>query len=206
MTTEIETTGTDPYDKIKDIEEIGLLHLKGYKNSEIAELTQKSPNTVREYIKLYKRHLEVEVENDPYFLEKVQYNTLKILAEMDEISKEAWESVDVASRQGMIAQRNQALKLALDVTTKKGQLLQLMGGQKSDGEYIARMQKAEQVNAVISKVIRDIVADCDICRPRAEAALREAFYLMDQDNDDYASDTVEVHDHEHIIEAEIVEE
>lgn len=202
MTTDVEVASHDPYERIREIEEVGLLHLKGYKNSEIAEVTGRSPATIREYIKTYKSRLEREVEDDPYFLEKVQYNTLKTLAEIDEIGKEAWESVDIATREGLVGQRNQALKLALDIATKKAQLLQLMGGQKTDGEYIARMQKAEQVNQVISKIIRDVIADCPVCRPKAEANLREAFALMEQ-GQDFEGDDDEVD--EEIIEAEIVE-
>lgn len=181
MTTDLEVVTNDPYEKIREIEEIGLLHLKGYKNSEIQQLTNKGQPFIREAIKTFKQNLEKQVDDDPWFLEKVQYNTLKTLAEMDEISKEAWESVAVADREGILSMRNQALKLALDVASKKAQLLQLMGGTNSDNEYIARMQKAETVNSIISKVVRDVIADCPVCRDKARVALREAFALMDDE-------------------------
>jgi len=123
--------------------------------------------------------LEHMAENDPYFLENLQYNTLKALAEFDEISKEAWESVELATREGMITARNQALKLAMEVATKKAQLHQLMGGKQTDSDYIARMQKAETVNQLISQVVRDVIADCEHCREKAAPMLKEAFRLMD---------------------------
>jgi hypothetical protein len=179
MTQEIERAGHDPFSKIEEIQEVGLYHIKGYRNSEIAEITGKSPATIREYIKLYKEELAREVERDPYFLERIQQNVLRVMAEFDEISKEAWETVNVATEEGMVAQRTAALKLALDVAKSKGQVLQLMGGANSDNEYIARMQKAETVNMIISRVISEVVADCPRCVELAKPRLREAFAMMD---------------------------
>ena len=181
MANDIEKSG-NIFDKAKKVEQVGLLHLKGYSNADIAELESISPQTVRDYISQYKNFLEDTAEGDPYFLEKVQYNTVKALAEFDEISKEAWETVEIATREGMVSGRNQALKLCLDIATKKAQLHQLMGGTKTDGEYIARMQKAETVNQMISKVIRDVIADCDECKMKAGPMLREAFSMMDTEN------------------------
>jgi predicted DNA-binding protein YlxM (UPF0122 family) len=189
------------FDKANKVEQVGLLHLKGYSLSEIAELEQLSPNTVQTYIGQYKTYLETRAEDDPYFLEKVQYNTVKALAEFDEISKESWESVEIATREGMVSARNQALKLCLDIATKKAQLHQLMGGTKTDGEYIARMQKAETVNQIISKVIKDIVADCEVCKPKARVMLREAFAMMNEEDFDPTGDK----DDDDIEDAEIVE-
>ena len=115
------------FDKAKKVEQVGLLSLKGYSVADIAELEHISPNTVRDYVSQYKSFLEDRAEDDPYFLEKVQFNTIKALAEFDEISKESWETVEIATREGMVSGRNQALKLCLDVATKKAQLHQLMG-------------------------------------------------------------------------------
>lgn len=187
------------FDKAKKVEQVGLLHLKGYSNSDIAELESISPQTVREYVSQYKIYLENTAEDDPYFLEKVQYNTVKALAEFDEISKEAWETVEIATREGMVSGRNQALKLCLDIATKKAQLHQLMGGTKTDGEYIARMQKAETVNQIISKVIRDVIANCDDCKTKATPMLREAFSMMDSESADDTEDIVEVYEDAEII-------
>ncbi len=180
MTQEIEQVD-NIFDKARKVEKVGLMHLKGYSNADIGELESISQPTVRDYIAQYKVFLETQAEHDPYFLEKVQFNTIKALAEFDEISKEAWETVEIATREGMVSARNQSLKLCLDIATKKAQLHQLMGGTKTDGEYIARMQKAETVNQIISKVIRDVIADCDVCRDRARPMLKEAFSMMSED-------------------------
>jgi len=201
MSEELEKVETI-FDKAKKVEQVGLLSLKGYSVSDIAELEQVSPNTVRDYVTQYKTFLEGRAEDDPYFLEKVQFNTIKALAEFDEISKESWETVEIATREGMVSARNQALKLCLDIATKKAQLHQLMGGTKSDGEYIARMQKAETVNQIISKVIKDIIADCDVCKPKARIALQEAFNMM---NTEGYNSPQEASDDLNIEDAEVVE-
>lgn len=190
------------FDKAKKVEHVGLLHLKGYSNSDIAELESISAPTVREYVSQYKIFLENQAEDDPYFLEKVQFNTIKALAEFDEISKEAWETVEIATREGMVSARNQALKLCLDIATKKAQLHQLMGTAKTDGEYIARMQKAETVNQIISKVIRDVVANCEDCKEKARPMLREAFSMMNDETFESPEQAAETLDFE---DAEVVE-
>jgi hypothetical protein len=98
----------------------------------------------------------------------VQQNTIKFLAELDELSKEAWETVTIATENEMVTARIQALKLALEVTTKKAQLHQLMsGGKTADGDYIARMNKAESVNQLLSDILRDVVSDCPRCSEQA---------------------------------------
>lgn len=201
MSNELAKTETI-FDKAKKVEQVGLLNLKGYSNADIAELESLAPSTVRDYIVQYKNFLENRAEDDPYFLEKVQYNTVKALAEFDEISKEAWETVEIATREGMVSARNQALKLCLDIATKKAQLHQLMGGTKTDGEYIARMQKAETVNQIISKVIRDVIANCEDCKEKARPMLREAFAMMNEETLETAE---EVDDTLNFEEAEIVE-
>lgn len=106
-------------DKIKDIEEVGLLFVKGYSKSEIGTLMTLTPNEVKEYIEEYKLFLNKSAEEDPYFLERIQFNTLKALQEFDELSKEAWETINIATDHGMVAARIQAIKLAGEIATKK---------------------------------------------------------------------------------------
>ena len=152
--TELSKTKTF-VDKIKDVEEVGLLHVKGYSKNEIATLMSLSVNEVKEYIQEYKLILNRSAEDDPYFLERVQFNTLKALQEFDELSKEAWETINIATDHGMVAARIQAIKLAGEIATKKAQLHKLMGaGNQADTEYIQRMQKAENVNQILSKILK----------------------------------------------------
>lgn len=185
------------FDRAEQVEQVGLLYLKGYRVSEIAELENLSRPTVNSYIEQYKDWINRKVDDDPYFLERVQHNTLKALSEVDEISKEAWETVEIATREGMVSARTQAIKLCLDIATKKAQLNQLLGGNnKADAEYIARMQRAETVNQMVSGAVRDVVAHCEVCRDKLKPILREVFSMMNESSDQ----------DDNIVDAEIVEE
>ena len=146
-------------DKIKDIEEVGLLHIKGYSKNEIAALMTLSVVDVKDYIEEYKIILNNKADEDPYFLERVQFNTIRALEEFDQLSKEAWETINIATDHGIVAARIQAIKLTGELATKKAQLHKLMGaGNQADTEYIQRMQKAENVNQILSKVLRDVIS------------------------------------------------
>lgn len=165
-------------DKIKDVEQVGLLHVKGYSMREISTLMSIPVNEIKNYIEEYKIILNQTVEEDPFFLEKVQFNTIKALTEFDELSKEAWETITIATDNGMVAARIQAIKLAGDLATKKAQLHKLMGGNQTDGEYIARMQKAENVNQILSKILRDVISKYPDIANEVRKELEIAFEIM----------------------------
>ena len=165
-------------DKIKDVEQVGILHVKGYSMREISTLMSIPVNEIKDYIEEYKIILNQTIEEDPFFLEKVQFNTIKALTEFDELSKEAWETITIATDNGMVAARIQAIKLAGDLATKKAQLHKLMGGNQTDGEYIARMQKAENVNQILSKILRDVISKYPDIANEVRKELEIAFEIM----------------------------
>lgn len=165
-------------EKIKDVEQVGLLHVKGYSMREISTLMSIPVNEIKSYIEEYKLILNQTIEEDPFFLEKVQFNTIKALTEFDELSKEAWETITIATDNGMVAARIQAIKLAGDLATKKAQLHKLMGGNQTDGEYIARMQKAENVNQILSKILRDVISKYPDIANEVRKELEIAFEIM----------------------------
>jgi hypothetical protein len=165
-------------EKIKDVEQVGLLHVKGYSMREISTLMSIPVNEIKGYIEEYKLILNQTIEEDPFFLEKVQFNTIKALTEFDELSKEAWETITIATDNGMVAARIQAIKLAGDLATKKAQLHKLMGGNQTDGEYIARMQKAENVNQILSKILRDVISKYPDIANEVRKELEIAFEIM----------------------------
>lgn len=192
---EIEVSPT--YDKFQDIQEAGTLSIKGYSNIEIAEILEIDPRTAGSYVNEYTAIIRKVGEDNPYFLEEIQFNTLKIMEELNQVSKEAWETVNIATDGGMVTARIQALKLALDVTVKKGNALNLLsGGNTADGEYIARMQRAETVNSILAGIMRDIISECDVCNPLASDRIKEAFALIEQSksNDDDIEDAILVDD------------
>lgn len=170
-------------DQMKDVQEVGLLHVKGYKNHEIASLMSINVNTVKDYIQEYKVLVSQQADNDPYFLEKLQYNTIKALHEFDEISKEAWETVSIATDHGMVAQRIQALKLAGEIATKKAQLHKLLSsGNNADADYIQRMQKAENVNQILSRILRDVISRYPEIAEEVRRELSLAFEIMNEED------------------------
>lgn len=171
------------------VEEAGVLHLKGYKDSEISQLLEISPVQAKRCVQEYLSIVQGQVDNDPDFLDRIGLNTFKAVAELNEISKEAWETVTIASDQGLITARLQALKLALDVSSKKAQLLQLLNaGSKDNSDSYARTQRAESVNQMLSMVIRDIIGNCDVCKERARDILAQAFSLMPNEDAEIVPD------------------
>ncbi len=171
--------------KIKDIEDAGIFRVKGYSYNEIASFLSISVNQAKEYVEEYKRLVQRQADNDPYFLERIQFNTIKALQEFDQISKEAWETVSIATDHGMLAQRIQALKLASDVATKKAQLHKLMSGaNQADADYISRMQKAENVNQILSKILRDVIAKHPAIADEVRRELALAFEIMGNEEEE----------------------
>lgn len=168
-------------DRLGRCEEVGLMRLKGYTWQDIAEAKNISPKTAKILSDEYTQLIRESAEGDPDFMDRIQENTIRFLKEFEEISKEAWETVNIATDAGMVTARINALKLSKEVAETKARLLQLLGG-KVDSGYMARMQRAENVNQILSQVIREIVADCDHCRAEAQIALREAFAQMGDDS------------------------
>jgi outer membrane protein TolC len=78
----------------------------------------------------------------------------------------------------MVPARIQAIKLAGELATKKAQLHKLLGVNTSDGEYIARMQKAENVNQILSRVLRDVISKYPEIADAVRRELALAFEIM----------------------------
>jgi hypothetical protein len=53
-----------------------------------------------------------------------------------------------------------------------------MGGNQTDGEYIARMQKAENVNQILSKILRDVISKYPEIAEEVRKELEIAFEIM----------------------------
>ena len=184
MSNEIEEFDEDDnyvtiYDKLEEIETCGILHLKGYKTSEIVQHTGLNPREIRNNIKEFDAMMKKRALNEPHYLDQTNYHTFRAEGELQEVKKELWESVEIASQHAMVSARNQALKTILDAIKVQGQITQVIGGSGTDAEYINRMQKAEMVNQIVSEIIRDIVSDCERCSALAKDQLRKAFMNME---------------------------
>lgn len=182
-------------DKIKQIEQAGLLKIKGYSYRDISSFLSISEADAKGYVEEYKKIIQRQADNDPYFLERIQFNTIKALQEFDEVSKEAWETVSIATDHGMVAQRIQALKLVSDIATKKAQLHKLMSGSnQADADYIARMQKAENVNAILSGILRDVIANHPQIADQVRKELAIAFQIMEKEEEFTRTDVIVIDD------------
>ncbi len=182
------------------LEKVGILVNKSYKNSEIARELNLTPAATKHYVQAYKEILEKRVDEDPDFLDKIQTNTLEAMDRLDLLVKEAWETYDTAKNNDMINQQINLLKVFGELEDKRSKLLQLMGV-KADSGMMARMNKAEQVNGIVSRIIKDVVSDCEKCKLQVMPRLAEAFALMGKS--DQAIDLTPIDD---IDDAEIVED
>ena len=52
------------------------------------------------------------------------------------------------------------------------------GGNQADTEYIQRMQKAENVNQILSKVLRDVISKHPVIADEVRKELEIAFQIM----------------------------
>ena len=75
--------------KLRDIEDAGIMHIKGYTYRDIGSLLNIPVNKAKEYVAEYKQIIQKQADDDPYFLERIQFNTIKALQEFDQLSKEA---------------------------------------------------------------------------------------------------------------------
>jgi hypothetical protein len=91
----------------------------------------------------------------------------------------------------MVPARIQALKLAADIANKKAQLHKLMSGTSGDSDYIARMQKAENVNQTLSRVLRDVISKYPEIADEVRRELSTAFEIMTNDDDIQDAEVVE---------------
>jgi len=164
---------------IERINEVGLLYVKGYRQKEISELLEIPKSQVGQLISEYEDLISYTVANDPALLNRFKINARKLLNELEELSKEAWESVSIATDNGQINARIQALKLASDINARKAQLLNLNdNSSKENREMVERAQKVEDTNRMLAAVIKEVIADCERCRGMARLRLEQAFASM----------------------------
>jgi predicted transcriptional regulator len=189
-------------ERLELIEQVGDLHLKSYKPSEIARNLGISPAQAKHYIAQYQELLRRRVNEDPDFLDRVADNTFEALERLDGLVKEAWETYETAKNNDLINQQINLLKVAGAFEQQRANLLQLMGA-KMDSGMTARMQRAEQVNSIVARIIKEVVSDCDHCKVEVMPRLAEAFAKMNQETE--AVDLSRIEDSD-VIDAEVIEE
>lgn len=190
----------DLVERINTLEQVGDLHLKSYKPGEIARKLGISTQQAKHYVNQYISLVQNKVQNDPDFMDRVADNTIEALERLDKIVVEAWETYETAKDNEMVNQQINLLKVAAQLEQQRANLLQLMGA-KMDGGMMAKMQRAEKVNSIVSHIIKDSVSQCERCKLEIMPRLAEAFRLMNE-----AEEVVDFEDVEEVIEEEEVEE
>jgi hypothetical protein len=66
-----------------------------------------------------------------------------------------------------------------------------MGGTNGDSDYIARMQKAENVNQVLSRVLRDVISKYPEIADEVRKELSIAFDIMSNSDDIEDAEVIE---------------
>lgn len=164
---------------IDDFQRAAELHLKGFKATEIARELEISVAQARSLVKEYEQYISTRAMEDPEFLDRVQVNTLMVLDEVQMQSREAWALYEELKNLGDLKAAQGALKLASDLTSNRAKLLNLMGA-KADGGMYAKMNRLEQVNEIVTKIIRETISGCERCKKIVQLDLAEAFSMMDK--------------------------
>lgn len=189
--------------KLDTLEKVGELYLKSYKPAEIARRLNISPAQAKSYIEDYKAVVDKKFQNDPEFLDRIGENTILAIERMEAIVAETWATYETAKNNDMINQQINLLKLSATHEQQLSNLLQLAGA-KVDSGVMARMQKAERVNEIVTRVIKEVVGDCPRCRVEVMPRLAEAFDLMNKQAE--AVELRELSPESEIIDAEVIEE
>lgn len=165
--------------QIDDMERVADLHLKGYKPAEIGRALQLSTVQVKRYIDSYQQYISNRIDEDPEFMDRLQENTLAALDKFDMLIREAWETYETAKGADMLTQQLNGIKIIKELEIERAKLLQLMGA-KVDSGMLARMNKAEKVNEIVSRVIKEQISQCPKCKLEIMPRLAEAFDLMNK--------------------------
>lgn len=169
-------------EKVEQLEQAAKLHLKGYNYAEIGREIGVSTAVAKSYITEYKGWVRNRAEEDPDFLDRLAENTLQALDEMNLIAKEAWTAHAKATEYDMMPHVISSLKLIKEVAAEKSKLLQLAGA-RTDGGSMADLKRVEQVNEIVSGVLKDVVKECPRCRDMVKIKLAEAFSIMGKGED-----------------------
>jgi len=173
---------TEFVEKFEQVEAAWDLHLKGYKDSEIAARLGVSRTVVKNLIADGKKIVQDRIDEDPDFLSRVHENTIQAMDEIDLLLKEGWETLEYCKQQEMANQQVNAIKVIQGLVETKARLLSLLGS-NVDGTNILQMRKLERVNEIVSSVIKEVVANCEHCRVEAQMRLAEAFRIMEREDE-----------------------
>jgi len=135
--------------------------LKGMTNTAlIAQETGFSRNQVNEYLKEWRSVIQSDSQ--------IQNRAKEAIGAADQhyamLIARAWETVEQADQAGNIGAKTAALKLISDVQQKQIEMLS-KAGVLENNEMAERIIETEEKQQVLVNILRDIVSDCDRCKP-----------------------------------------
>jgi len=158
-------------DKVFEVAE--LFHVKGMRQAAISKKLGLSDTTVKKYLDDYDAYIKDKALNNQDLFDKHIENTFKFLEEYDVMIREMWDVYDQAKDMSVVGTQLQAMDRIERLKNSQARLHQLFG-QRVDTSYIERAKRAEKVNAMISGIIRTVVADCPRCRPMVASEIENA--------------------------------
>lgn len=163
----------EKYDKIS---KVGELYLKGHNAKQIAAKLDISKNEALSAIRDHKEFLTNLIQSEADIRDKALTMLYEAEEHMRMVSKHAWDLYERAEENGSLNQMNKALNLVHKVQKDMSELLHA-SGIKDDAELIGQLQRAKENEQIITDILREVVADCDRCRPK----VRERMSHMDTD-------------------------
>lgn len=130
------------------------LFAKGYSNVEVADDIHVHPDTVTRYRRVYESRIAQQAKDTPNLLRDVLGNTLRTLAELDRIRKEAWERYESASTDGA---RQKWMAIVLKAQDQRAKLFGLMGVKQDTLAYINGIKEIQ--GKLIEFMQRELCAD-----------------------------------------------
>ncbi len=86
--------------------------------------------------------------------------------------KEAWDIIEEATNTQNLAQRTAAVKLVADIQQKQIDMLQ-KAGVLENNEMAEKIIATEEKQQLLADIIKDVVSQCDTCKPKVMARLSE---------------------------------
>jgi hypothetical protein len=86
--------------------------------------------------------------------------------------KEAWDVIEEATTTSNLAQRTAGIKLVADIQQKQIDMLQ-KAGVLENNEMAEKIIATEEKQQLLASIIKDVVSQCEVCKPKAMARLSE---------------------------------
>lgn len=127
--------GTNSEHSLSERKEIARsLFIRGYTNADVARELGVHPDTVARYRADYEEEVESQAADNPHLLHDVLLNTVRSLAELEELRRETWDQYEDASSQQY---RNQLLNTLVKIQDQRAKLFGLFGVK---AEFFAHVQ------------------------------------------------------------------